>query len=68
MIPNTFPRGLHPDWQPIAGPRPSDYKNAAKFCKAEGAYLGDVAFARKYGSGPKRNTANAYGKCVSRNH
>jgi TolB protein len=49
-----------PDWQPIPGPQRSDYKNAAKFCKAERDFLGDAAFANKYGGG-----ANAYGKCVS---
>jgi Tol biopolymer transport system component len=55
-----------PDWQPIPGPRRSDYKNAAQFCKAEREFLGDAAFARKYGSkSPKKNVANAYGKCVS---
>jgi Tol biopolymer transport system component len=47
------------DWQPIPGPQRSDYKNAAKFCKAERAFLGDAAFQQKYGG------ANAYGKCVS---
>jgi Tol biopolymer transport system component len=54
------------DWQPILGPQRSDYKNAAQFCKAERAFLGEPAFARKYG--PKSNAANAYGKCVSQNH
>jgi Tol biopolymer transport system component len=65
MIPNTFP-GLHPDWQPIPGPQRSDYKNAAQFCKAERAFLGGTAFANKYTL--KGNPANAFGKCVSRNH
>jgi TolB protein len=51
------------DWQPIPGPKRSDYKNAAQFCKAEREFLGDAAFTKKYGSG-----ANAYGKCVSGNH
>ena len=36
------------------------YRNAAQFCKAERAFLGDPAFTKKYGGG-----ANAYGKCVS---
>jgi Tol biopolymer transport system component len=48
------------DWQPIPGPKRSDFKNAAKFCKAEREFLGDSAFRQKYGGG-----ANAYGKCVS---
>jgi Tol biopolymer transport system component len=51
---STYDQGS--DWQPIPGPQRSDYKNAAKFCKAERAFLGDAAFARKYGS---------HGKCVS---
>jgi TolB protein len=55
-----------PDWQPIIAPERSDYKNAAEFCKAERAFLGDAAFARKYGSkSPKKTVANAYGRCVS---
>jgi Tol biopolymer transport system component len=63
----TDPAGdFNPDWQPLPGPQRSDYKNAAQFCKAERAFLGDAAFARKYG--PKSSTANAYGKCVSRTH
>jgi Tol biopolymer transport system component len=55
------------DPTPLPGPQRSDYKNAAKFCKAERAFFGDTAFARTYG-GPKNNVANAYGKCVSQNH
>jgi Tol biopolymer transport system component len=57
--PTRLVAGAAPDWQPIptaTGPQRSDYKNAAKFCKAERAFLGDAAFARKYGS---------HGKCVS---
>jgi dipeptidyl aminopeptidase/acylaminoacyl peptidase len=50
------------DWQPIPGPRRSDYKNASKFCKAEREFLGDEAFRDRYGGG-----ANAHGKCVSSN-
>ena len=46
-------------WQPIPGPKRSDYKNAAKFCEAERDFWGDQ-FASRYGGG-----ANAYGKCVS---
>jgi Tol biopolymer transport system component len=60
--------GVQPDWQPIpaappTGPQPGDYKNAAQFCKADRDFLGEAAFAKKYGTGPKG--ANAYGKCVS---
>jgi len=57
-----------PDWQvipqaPLPGPQRGDYKNAAKFCKAERESLGDAAFRKEYGT--NRNGANAYGKCVS---
>lgn len=53
--------GRQPDWQPISpGPRRSDYNNAAKFCKAERAFLGNSAFGQKYSG-----AANAHGKCVS---
>jgi TolB protein len=52
-----------PSWQPIPGPKRSDYKNAAQFCKAEHDFLGGAAFTQKHGGG-----ANAYGKCVSQNH
>jgi Tol biopolymer transport system component len=55
-----------PSWQPIPGPQRSDYKNAAQFCQAERDFLGDPAFARKYSM--KGNPANAFGRCVSRNH
>jgi Tol biopolymer transport system component len=54
---------LDPDWQPLLGPKRSDFKNAAQFCKAEHDFLGDDAFANKYGA--NGNGANAYGKCVS---
>jgi hypothetical protein len=54
-----------PDWQPLLGPQRSDYQNAAEFCNAERAFLGEQRFRMKYG-GPKHR-ANAYGKCVSRN-
>jgi WD40-like Beta Propeller Repeat len=47
------------DWQPIPGPKRSDYKNSNQFCKAEQAFLGSE-FASRYGG-----RANAYGKCVS---
>jgi Tol biopolymer transport system component len=49
-----------PDWQPIPGPRRSDYKNAAQFCKAERDLLGETAFMARHGG-----NANAFGKCVS---
>jgi tricorn protease-like protein len=52
-----------PTWQPIPGPKRADYKNAAKFCEAERAFLGDAAFTTKYGR--DGNGANAFGKCVS---
>jgi len=51
---------FRPDWQPLVGPRRSDFKNASHFCKAERDHLGDAAFREKYGGG-----ANAHGKCVS---
>jgi Tol biopolymer transport system component len=54
--------GSHYNWQPISGPRRSDYRNAAKFCKGEREFVGDEAFRQKYGGG-----ANAHGKCVSGN-
>jgi Tol biopolymer transport system component len=50
-----------PDWQPLVGPRREDFKNSAQFCKAERQFLGDAAFAARYGGG-----ANAHGRCVSR--
>jgi hypothetical protein len=50
-----------PAWQPIPGPKRSDYKNAAQFCKAEHAFWGDQ-FASRYGG-----RADSYGKCVSQN-
>jgi Tol biopolymer transport system component len=55
----------YPNWQPIPGPKRSDYKNAAQFCNAERAFLGDAAFKRKYGT--NGTGANAFGKCVSSN-
>jgi Tol biopolymer transport system component len=60
------PGELVPDWQPLAGPKRSDYKNAATFCKAERDFMGVSAFRQKYG--PKNKGANAFGKCVSQNH
>jgi Tol biopolymer transport system component len=55
------------DWQPIPGPRRTDYKTASQFCKAERAFLGEQQFRQKYGIGPKSG-ANAHGKCVRRSH
>jgi len=54
---------------PVREPQPpvrEDYRNAAKFCQAERAFLGGEAFRKRYGS--NRNGANAHGKCVSRNN
>jgi Tol biopolymer transport system component len=52
-----------PDWQPLPGPRRSDYKNAAEFCQAERDFLGEEAFANRYGT--NGNAANAYGKWLT---
>ena len=43
---------------------PTDYKNAAKFCKALRAEMGADAFKQAYGT--NKNKRNAYGKCVSK--
>ena len=43
---------------------PTDYKNAAKFCKALRADMGTEAFKQAYGT--NKNKRNAYGKCVSK--
>jgi TolB protein len=53
------------DWQPIPGPSRGDFKNAAKFCKADSDFLGESAFAQKYGA--NGNGSNAFGKCVGAN-
>jgi Tol biopolymer transport system component len=53
------------DWQPIPAPQRSDFNNAAKFCEADQGFLGESAFAQKYGA--NGNGANAYGQCVSAN-
>jgi Tol biopolymer transport system component len=63
---HTLTHGGDAAWQPIPGPQRSDYKNAARFCKAERAFLGDAAFGQKYGT--NKNGKNAFGKCVSQNH
>jgi hypothetical protein len=44
------------DWQPLAAPSPSDFKNAAQFCKAERARLGPDGFKVAYGT---------HGNCVN---
>jgi hypothetical protein len=44
---------------------PSDYKNAAKYCKALRADVGADAF--KEANGTNKNKRNAFGKCVSKN-
>jgi TolB protein len=56
---HTLTHGGDAAWQPIPGPKRSDYKNAAKFCKAERGFLGESAFRQKY---------DKFGKCVSANH
>jgi hypothetical protein len=46
-----------------ADPVPTDYKNAAKYCKAVRDAKGVDAFQAAYGT--NRNKKNAFGKCVS---
>jgi TolB protein len=55
--------GYVSSWQPLPGPRRTDYKNGAQFCKADRDFLGDSGFASKYGS--SGNGADAFGKCVA---
>lgn len=43
---------------------PSDFKNAAKYCKAVRADLGVTTFKQTYGT--NKHKSNAYGKCVSK--
>jgi hypothetical protein len=43
----------------------TDYKNAAKFCKALRADMGPTLFKQTYGT--NKNKSNAFGKCVSKN-
>ena len=62
LTPSSTRSHYQVDWQPIPGPKRSDYKNASQFCNAELAFWGDQ-FAGRYGGG-----ANAHGKCVSNNH
>ena len=42
----------------------TDYKNAAKFCKALRADMGVTIFRQTFGTNKKKS--NAYGKCVSK--
>ena len=42
----------------------TDFKNAAKFCKALRADMGATTFKQTYGT--NKNKSNAYGKCVSK--
>ena len=44
--------------------QPSDFKNAAKFCKAVREEVGSSTFKQTYGT--NHNRSNAFGKCVSR--
>jgi hypothetical protein len=44
---------------------PTDYKNAAKFCKALRTDMGPTLFKQTYGT--NKNKSNAFGKCVSKN-
>ena len=46
-----------------ADPTPADFKNAAKYCKADREAKGAGVFADRYGT--NKNKKNAYGKCVS---
>jgi Tol biopolymer transport system component len=51
-----------PDWQPLVPtppePQPADYKNRSRYCKALRDFLGDAAFAERFGGG-------GHGACVS---
>ena len=42
----------------------TDFKNAAKFCKALRADMGVTTFKQTFGT--NKNKSNAYGKCVSK--
>ena len=42
----------------------TDFKNAAKFCKALRADMGATTFKQTFGT--NKNKSNAYGKCVSK--
>jgi hypothetical protein len=43
---------------------PTDFKNAAKFCKALRAEMGTETFKQTFGTNKRKS--NAYGKCVSK--
>jgi hypothetical protein len=45
-------------------PSPTNFKNAAKYCKALKASAGDANFKAMFGT--NENKSNAYGKCVSK--
>jgi hypothetical protein len=47
----------------VREPQRGDFQNAAKFCDAQRAFLGETAFAGRYGT--NKNKSNAFGKCVS---
>ena len=51
---------------PVREPQRGDFPNAAQFCQAQRAFLGEDAFADRYGT--NKNKANAMGKCVSSNN
>jgi dipeptidyl aminopeptidase/acylaminoacyl peptidase len=53
--------GTKVDWQPLGGGA-GDFKNRAKFCKAERARLGVSAFKARYGI----KYGHGIGKCVAR--
>jgi Tol biopolymer transport system component len=57
--------GAPNDWQPLPGPRRSEFRNAAHFCKSERTFMGESAFGSRYGDSVR--SANAFGKCVSAN-
>jgi hypothetical protein len=51
---------------PVREPQRDNFSNAARFCKAQRAFLGEQAFAARYGTNPKKT--NAFGKCVAANN
>ena len=51
---------------PVREPQRDNFPNAAKFCDAQRDFLGEAAFADRYGT--NRNKANAFGKCVGENN
>jgi hypothetical protein len=50
---------------PVREPQRDNFRNAAQFCHAQRAFLGNQAFADRYGT--NRNQKNAFGKCVTSN-